>query len=154
MSIEQIGDYNKLPSKDLRENASKGARAGPQKPAAESDVIEIVRSGTEEPDPNREASRTDTLDLLREGEKENPADRMSEKIPVDSLDLSWRDPESVQRIRELVEKIREYKSKVSERIEAARILIMSRAYDDAEQVRKTAEAVLRGESVDEIDWEE
>lgn len=155
MSIEQIGEYNKLPSKDLKDAASRRAPPASSRPAEadRSDRVEITRTEAEEASRTREAEQGKNADRvdLTPAAREGRVQELPERVPVDSLELSWRDPESVQRIRELVDKIREYKSKVSKRIEAARILIMSRAYDDADQVRKTAEAVLRGESEGDLE---
>ena len=54
----------------------------------------------------------------------------------------------------LVSKIRKKLKKLKGRpvrIEAARILLMERAYDNNDELRNTAEAILRGEQVDDAD---
>jgi hypothetical protein len=148
MSIEQINGYNKLPSKDLRRAEPQKAKPGDVK-RPESDSVEISKQG--KPD------QSESTDALKASSSERPLQEtqafseFDEKRPVDSLELSWRDPEVVERIRKLVEEIKESKDRVAKRIEAARILIMHRAYDDNHQLRETAEAILRGEDLDNLE---
>jgi len=64
---------------------------------------------------------------------------------VDSLEISVKDPELTERIKALVEKIKEDRETLAKRIQAASVLIMKKAYNDNKELIKTAEAILRGE---------
>ena len=154
MSIEEINGYNKLPSKDLRRAEPRKAKPGGVK-RPEPDSVDISKQGMLDP--------SESADAQKAGSSEQTLDRslldfkdfseVDEKKPVDSLELSWRDPEVVERIRELVAEIKESKDRLAKRIEAARILIMRRAYDDNLQLKQTAEAILRGENLDDLELE-
>ena len=147
MSIEQINGYNKLPSRDLRKaDLRKAAPEESKKPGDQSGSVS--QQTRVEPRESLEISREDRLDLTQIERPESV--EFKENLPVDSLELSWRDPDLVERIRRLIDDLKETRSDTAQRIEAARILIMSRAYDDDDQLMKTAEAILRGEDVDEI----
>ena len=150
MSVEHINGYNKLPSKDLRRAEPRKAKPGDVK-RPESDSVELSKQGKLDPSENADALKvgSDGRSLL----DFKDFSEVDEKKPVDSLELSWRDPEVVERIRKLVAEIRESKDRVAKRIEAARILIMRRAYDDNHQLRQTAEAILRGEDLEDLDLE-
>ena len=150
MSIEEINGYNKLPSKDLRRAEPRKAKPGDVK-RPEPDSVELSKQGMLDPSESADAKKAGAnepslLDLKDFSE-------VDDKKKIDSLELSWRDPEVVERIRKLVAEIKESKDRVAKRIEAARILIMRRAYDDNHQLKQTAEAILRGENLEDLDLE-
>lgn len=120
MSVEEINGYNKILPKELKRVEPRNVKAG--KTPTGDDSVELTKG-------------SESKDLHKEPQP-------------DSVEISWRDPEMLDRIRELVEDLKEEKQEIASRIEAARILIMKKAYDDNRELRKTAEAILRGEEID------
>ena len=146
MSVEKVDGLNKLPSKEIvRVEPQKAAPGSPQKPG--SNIVE----SSKKIDPSsfnpmdivevkgKEAQEEDLVAAVKEGERQ------------DSVELSARDPELIERIRELIESIKEQKAELARRIKEAQMLIMQRAYDNNDEVRKTAESIIQGEQIDRID---
>jgi hypothetical protein len=170
MSVGNVNGFNDLSNKDLRKveppkgNPPKEEKA-PEK--AKSSVqskpkTEVSGQPANRPPEEVESKKTDSLSSLNDiielsGQEKAAAETPSSENLVDqvqdpdSVEISWRDPEVVERIHELIELIKSQKEEISRRIEAARILIMERAYDNNEELKNTAEAILRGENIDEFD---
>jgi hypothetical protein len=176
MSVEKVNGFNKLPQKDLRKTAPRkaGSGEGAKKSSDPSETVKSKKSGASS---KARSSSKDWVDISIKNEEgvssvdsasltelvsaaseqklnaaENQAgDKASIASSQDLVEISLRDPELVERIQELMDKIRTEREDISKRIEAARMLIMRRAYDDDQEVKKTAEAILRGEDVDGFD---
>jgi hypothetical protein len=169
MTVEGVNNFNKLTSKRLEKEPSRKstARESEKVPADSKSTPEkgkgvsreekhllppdqVQISGPENQDPQRIASREGVDSFERTGQEKVDGENLNEAFKPDKVELSWPDSELANRISEMIERIKEQKEHFSKRIEAARVLIMRKAYDDNEALRKTAEAILRGEDVEEI----
>jgi hypothetical protein len=170
MSVGNVNGFNGLSNKDLRkveppkEKAPKEGKASEKAKSTEKSRSKTEVSGqpATRPPEEVESQKTDSLSSLsdilelsmqeKESEDTQSFEDLVEQVQnPDSVEISWRDPEVVEKIHELIELIKSQKEEISRRIEAARILIMERAYDNNEELKNTAEAILRGENVDEFD---
>jgi hypothetical protein len=154
MSVGKVDGANKYPSKEI-------ARVEPQKPPPDapekpgSKIVEHTKKLADhkgKPSELKAFNPTDTVEVRDpDAEEQNQINAVKEEESKDSVEISVRDPELLERIKELIETIKEQKEKLSERIQEAQMLIMQRAYDNNEEVGKTAESILAGETVEDID---
>lgn len=154
MSVGKVDGANKFPSKEIqRVEPRKPPPDGPEKPVSK--IIEHTKKLADRkamPSESKGFNPTDTVEVRDpQAAKQNQIDAIREEESKDTVEISVRDPELLERIRELIETIKEQKEQLSERIQEAQMLIMQRAYDNNEEVGKTAEAILQGESVEDID---
>ena len=149
MSVENVNGFNKLPSKDLK-------RVEPRKVEAEEEAStqrpDSVAASEKEKESSLESLKSALIDSVELSRKERaePGEEVegAGKDSVDSIDISWRYPEISAKIREMIERIQEDKAAMAKRIQAASILIMRKAYNDNQEVIKTAEAIMRGEDAE------
>lgn len=164
MSVEGIKGSNKLTSKEIKrveppksdpKSGGKAKSSDIAKIDVKVDSVDISKVDQENIDGSGGLTAAESFGMSLtervEAEAETKNDQGLVSNSVDSLDISVKDPELTARIRELVEKIKQDRSSMSKRIEAARVLIMKRAYDDNKELVKTAEAILRGEDVESIE---
>jgi hypothetical protein len=147
MSVEGVNNHNKLTSKDLEKVDPKKAPAGKSR-RLPVDSVEISEKGKENPQEIEKLPSRDFVQIT--GQEKVESQEPGAAYKQDMVDISWPDPELMDRINEMIERIKEQKEDISSRIEAARILIMRKAYDDNEALRTTAEAILRGENIDDL----
>jgi len=159
MAVEKVNGPNNFSDKDVRKVGSPRIKPGaPSKPKSESPGRSAIQPPSEESDSHKLESLSlndivelSTNDALKPKSYGDLVDQIQEGgDQVDQVEISWRDPDVQQKISDLIELIRSKKEAISQRVEAARILLMERAYDNNEELKNTAEAILRGEQVDEI----
>lgn len=155
MSVEKVGGFNKLPSKDLkrveprRVEADDAAKKSPDSQAVADNKDKVAEKGKESSLESLKAALTDSVELSWK-ERVEPEDMLERagKDSIDSIEISWKDPDITERIREMIERIQEDKEAMAKRMQAASILIMKKAYNDNQEIIKTAEAILRGEDAE------
>jgi len=161
MSVEGIKGSNKLSSKELKspkphkpkvrksEGDENPKKTSVVKTDVKSDSVEISIQRTDITDEIVSKAKADSSELSIQEQVKANAEAASEEgkvvNSVDSLEISVKDPELTERIKALVEKIKEDRETLAKRIQAASVLIMKKAYNDNKELIKTAEAILRGE---------
>ncbi|MFH1999885.1 MAG: hypothetical protein ABIK28_09400 [Planctomycetota bacterium] len=164
MTVQNVNGVNKNPDKGIQKVSPKKAApesAGKTQKASKpnSDSVEISKNSLPE---NVDSQKSDKLSLIdvveisanksKENEEQGLRSVMGEAAKEgDKVEISWRDPELVKRINELISYIKERRQVISERIEEARVLLMEKAYDDNHEIEKTADAILKGEDMDGLD---
>lgn len=159
MSVEKVNGVNNLSNKTLRKGSPSKTRPDTSSPSRSGST----KKGAGPPSEEVASSKSDALSSMSDVvelsgqemiEPISYKEIVEESTRTDSVEISFRDPEMVQKIKSLIEQIKARKEEISQHVEAARILLMERAYDNSGELRKTAEAILRGENPDNLDLNE
>lgn len=163
MTVQNVNGGNKSPDKGIQKISPKKAapeQGSKSRKAAtpSSDSVEISKKSLVEGADSQKldkASLRDVVEISANKVEEQGQSSLSAVGEVakegDKVEISWRDPELVERINELIQYINDRRQVISERIEEARMLLMEKAYDDNSEIENTAEAILRGENAEGLD---
>ncbi len=135
MSVEHVNGLNKPSYKDLNKSKPRNTNAG-EAEGSKNSLLDLAKV-----EGSKEATMAEKADLV---------EALMEK-KQDLVEISLNESELRERISELIDKIKEQKDEIGRRIEAARILIMRRAYDNDQELEKTAESILLNESIDGLE---